>query len=131
MEAGMEPENQWKLRSSVWREERSPSSEGIVPVRFNPDIFKAVTLWERTSQVMPVQLQTKLLVSQFLAKKLAGSSVTWPLRARRACWSVVILVVLVDAIMKERIKQWSKRNLIVIQGEGILAMRLEGLVGLW
>lgn len=66
----------------------------MVPVRPKSEIFKAVTLWVLTSQVMPIQLQTEVFEVQFLA-------VIRAFRARRACWSVVLML-FAAAITKER-----------------------------
>ena len=105
---GREP---WKLLFSKdkWeRNDRFPTCGAMVPVRPMCERFKAVTLRCLAPQVMPIQLQTEVEVDQLVAKNLWGSSVIWALRARRADWSVVMLVL--TATAKLTIKQCNNSN---------------------
>ena len=104
---GREP---WKLlflKDKLNRKVRFPICGAMVPERPMWERFKEVTLRCLAPHLIPTQLQTGVEVDQFLAKILLGS-VIWPLRARRADWSVVMLVLTATAELA--IKQCTNNN---------------------
>ncbi|KAK8593708.1 hypothetical protein V6N12_045783 [Hibiscus sabdariffa] len=93
------------------RNDKFPKWGGRVPTSSNPVRSRAVILRCLDPQLTPIQLQTEVETDQLAVKIFLGLWITLSFKARRAVWSVSMVVGLTEKVATQKWKMMRRSKL--------------------